>query len=246
MSAGWPPLADLRAHFQRAITDALAEGAIGLKTIAAYRCGLDLPVPSVDAATGVYERWRRSGSRRLSDARLVSLFVADASRPPATVYPFKCTLVSATPTRCWPWLTRPCSSATSTVACSSATRSSCSTAIPLCVTWATSPASTPTSTSTCRSPSPWSRTVGPYLVAEALELAPPNKLLFATDASRLPEMFLLGTLWWRESLARALGRLVDAHAALTRPMWLNAWGKLPSSSPVVGSTSSASSPTSLT
>ena len=37
-----------------------------------------------------------------------------------------------------------------------------------------------------------------------------------------------------------------AHAALTSPMWLNAWGKLPRSSPLVGSTSSASRPTSLT
>ena len=37
-----------------------------------------------------------------------------------------------------------------------------------------------------------------------------------------------------------------AHAALTSPIWLNAWGKLPSSSPVVGSTSSASRSTSLT
>ena len=46
---------------------------------------------------------------------------------------------------------------------------------------------------------------GPELVAEALELAPATKLLFATDASRLPEMFLLGTRWWREALARALG-----------------------------------------
>ena len=37
-----------------------------------------------------------------------------------------------------------------------------------------------------------------------------------------------------------------AQAALISPMWLNAWGKLPSSSPVAGSTSSASRPTSLT
>ena len=46
-------------------------------------------------------------------------------------------------------------------------------------------------------------------MAEALELAPPTKLLFATDASRLPEMFLLGSRWWRESLAQYLGHLVD-------------------------------------
>ena len=37
-----------------------------------------------------------------------------------------------------------------------------------------------------------------------------------------------------------------AHAALTSPMWLKACGKLPRSSPLVGSTSSASRPTSLT
>src|SRR3954452_258178 len=36
-----------------------------------------------------------------------------------------------------------------------------------------------------------------------------------------------------------------SHAAFTSPMWLNACGKLPSSSPVAGSTSSASRPTSL-
>ena len=36
-----------------------------------------------------------------------------------------------------------------------------------------------------------------------------------------------------------------AQAALTRPMWLNAWGKLPRSSPLLGSTSSASRPTSF-
>src|SRR5436309_914387 len=37
-----------------------------------------------------------------------------------------------------------------------------------------------------------------------------------------------------------------AQAALTSPMWLNSCGKLPSSSPVPASTSSASRPTSLT
>ena len=36
-----------------------------------------------------------------------------------------------------------------------------------------------------------------------------------------------------------------AQAALTSPMWLNAWGKLPIISPLPASTSSASRPTSL-
>ena len=50
---------------------------------------------------------------------------------------------------------------------------------------------------------------GSALVGEALELTPASKLLFATDASRLAEMYLLGARWWRESLAGALGQLVD-------------------------------------
>jgi predicted TIM-barrel fold metal-dependent hydrolase len=54
---------------------------------------------------------------------------------------------------------------------------------------------------------------GPAVIAEALELAPPTKLLFATDASRLPEVFLLGTRWWRESLAQVVGDLVDEGCA---------------------------------
>ena len=47
------------------------------------------------------------------------------------------------------------------------------------------------------------------------------------------------------SLVRFSASLI-AQAALASPMWLNACGKLPSSSPVAGSISSASSPTSLT
>ena len=50
---------------------------------------------------------------------------------------------------------------------------------------------------------------GTELMLEALELTPATKLLFATDASRLPEVFLLATRWWRASLTKALGRLVD-------------------------------------
>ena len=45
--------------------------------------------------------------------------------------------------------------------------------------------------------------------AEALELAPSSKVLFATDAHSIPEMYLLGARWWRESVARALGHIVD-------------------------------------
>jgi hypothetical protein len=50
---------------------------------------------------------------------------------------------------------------------------------------------------------------------EALELAPVSKLLYASDASQTPELYLLGARWWRESLAEVLPALLpdDDQAA---------------------------------
>ena len=208
-SAGWPPLADGRARFQQAITNALAAGAIGLKTIAAYRCGLDLPTPSVEAAAGAYETWRRSGSSRLQDASLVSLFLADALEAAGDGVPLQVhtgvgdrdqMLARADPALLQPHIDRGMLSRNPVVLlhCYPYVRHAGYLAsvypnvhIDLSLALMLVPHR------------------GPDLVSEALELAPPTKLLFATDASRLPEMFLLGTRWWRESLTRALGRLVD-------------------------------------
>jgi uncharacterized protein len=53
-------------------------------------------------------------------------------------------------------------------------------------------------------------------LCEALELAPASKLLYASDASRTPELYLLAARWWREALAEALPALLrddDAAAA---------------------------------
>ena len=51
---------------------------------------------------------------------------------------------------------------------------------------------------------------------EALELAPASKLLYASDASRTPELYLLAARWWREALGEVLPSLLpedDAVAA---------------------------------
>ena len=51
---------------------------------------------------------------------------------------------------------------------------------------------------------------------EALELAPASKLLYASDASRTPELYLLAARWWRDALAEILPALLsedDAAAA---------------------------------
>ena len=51
---------------------------------------------------------------------------------------------------------------------------------------------------------------------EALELAPVSKLLYASDAARAPELYLLAATWWRDALAEALPALLpegEAEAA---------------------------------
>jgi uncharacterized protein len=49
---------------------------------------------------------------------------------------------------------------------------------------------------------------------EALELAPASKLLYASDASRTPELYLLAARWWRDALGEVLPALLpDAAAA---------------------------------
>jgi predicted TIM-barrel fold metal-dependent hydrolase len=208
-SAGWPPLAECRAGLQRRISEAVAAGAVGLKTIAAYRCGLDLPAPSVEAASSAYDAWRQSGSSRLRDPALVSLFLADAVEAAGDQVPIQVhtglgdadqRLATADPAllqehidhgllagrpvvllHCYPFV-RQAGYLASIYAHVHLDLSLAVTLLPH---------------------------RAPELLAEALELAPPSKLLFATDASRLPEMFLLGTRWWRESLARTLARFVD-------------------------------------
>ena len=50
-------------------------------------------------------------------------------------------------------------------------------------------------------------------LAEALELAPVSKLLYASDAALTPELYLLAALWWRDALAAVLPDLLPAGAA---------------------------------
>ena len=49
-------------------------------------------------------------------------------------------------------------------------------------------------------------------LAEALELAPVSKLLYASDAARTPELYLLAASWWRDALAEVLPALLPGDA----------------------------------
>ena len=48
---------------------------------------------------------------------------------------------------------------------------------------------------------------------EALELAPVSKLLYASDAARTPELYLLAATWWRDALAAVLPEVLPGDAA---------------------------------
>ena len=48
---------------------------------------------------------------------------------------------------------------------------------------------------------------------EALELAPFSKLMYASDAARTPELYYLGAKWWREALAEVLSEALPAEEA---------------------------------
>lgn len=50
-------------------------------------------------------------------------------------------------------------------------------------------------------------------VREALELAPVSKLLYASDAARTPELYYLAARWWREALAEVLTDALPAGEA---------------------------------
>jgi predicted TIM-barrel fold metal-dependent hydrolase len=50
-------------------------------------------------------------------------------------------------------------------------------------------------------------------LAEALELAPISKLLYASDAATTPELYLLAAVWWRDALAEVLPEALPAAAA---------------------------------
>jgi uncharacterized protein len=51
------------------------------------------------------------------------------------------------------------------------------------------------------------------MLRQALELAPVSKLLYASDAARTPELYYLAAKWWREALASVLPELVGDDAA---------------------------------
>ena len=213
-SQGAPTFAECGERFRAAVAAALAGGAVALKTIAAYRCGLDLPAPDPRAASDAYDAWRASGSSRLTDAALIAHFLAEAiaitreRRVPLQVHTgfgdADLALTKADPALLQPHLDHGMLAGVPVVLlhCYPFVHQASYLAsvyehvhLDLSLTMTLAPH------------------LGPALLLDALGLAPATKVLFATDASRRPELFFLGAKWWRDSLVDALNRLVDGGFA---------------------------------
>ena len=213
-AGGWPAFDRVRDAFRGGLAAALDDGAVGLKTIAAYRCGLDLPRPAGKEARSAYRAWRLSGTRRLTHPALVSFFLAEAMEVARAHGPVPLQvhtglgdadldLAGADPSHLG-WVISDAGSAGLPVV------------LLHCYPYVRQAA--------------WLAHVhghvfldlslalflvghrGSELLLEALDLAPVTRVLFATDASRAPEMFFLATRWWRDALSGTLGRLVGEQA----------------------------------
>lgn len=210
-AGGWPGFDTLRETFRAAVGTALDEGAAALKTIAAYRSGLDLPRPEGDEARSAYRTWRASGSVRLTHPALISFLLAEALEVARRQGPVPLQIHTGLGDadldlrRADPSLLGPIIAAAGV--------GGMPVVLLHCYPYIRQAA--------------WLAHVHPHvyvdlslalllaghrgseLAYEALELAPATKILFATDASRAPEMYFLATRWWRDALAGGLGRLVD-------------------------------------
>jgi hypothetical protein len=211
---GWPRFEKVRDAFRESLTASLEAGAVGLKTIAAYRCGLDLPRPEGQEARSAYRAWRTAESGRLAHPALIAFFLADALDVARAHGPVPLQIHTGLGDadldlhRADPSLLGP--------VIADAGAAGVPVVLLHCYPYVRQAA--------------WLAHVyghvyvdlslalflvghrGSELLLEALELAPATKVLFSTDASRAPEMFYLATRWWRDALAGALGRLVGEQA----------------------------------
>jgi predicted TIM-barrel fold metal-dependent hydrolase len=223
--SGGAGFGQMRERFRVGLSEAIEAGAVALKTIAAYRCGLDLPPPDAGQAESAHRAWSAAGAGRLTHPALIAFFLSEAldvarARPvPLQVHTgigdADLDLHRADPSLLGPLLAQAaavrvpvvllhCYPFVRQAAWLAAVHSHVYLDLSLTLLLAAHR--------------------GPDVVLEALELAPVTKLLFATDASRAPEMFFLAARWWRDALAGALSRLV-AGGALEQAAALD-WGRM--------------------
>jgi hypothetical protein len=200
-------LDELRELVRTEVAAARGRGYVGLKTIAAYRSGLDVAAPDArGAAEALAARPARVAPKPLVDLLLFDALEANAAEPlPVQVH---CgfgdpdlMLPSADPGHLKPLIERFDTTPFVLLHCYPYVRESGWLAhayanvffdVSLTIPHVARPAE---------------------MVHEALELAPTSKLLYASDAARAPELYPLAAKWWREALAEVLGEALPAREA---------------------------------
>jgi hypothetical protein len=179
-----------------AVSRARADGFVGLKTIAAYRGGLDLSLVGAEVRDGVMRALEANAEDPLPLQVHCGFGDADLSLPLARPGLLKPLIerFDTTPfvlLHCYPfvreagWLAHVYPNVFFDLS--------------LTIPHVTQPATA---------------------LREALELAPVSKLLYASDAARTPELYYLAAMWWRDALAEVLPELsgedaeADARAIL--------------------------------
>jgi len=198
---------EFRERVRAEVATAKARGFAGLKTIAAYRTGLDLAPADVDAAREAFA----AGGTRLAAKPLLELALWDALEANAAdPLPLQVhcgfgdsdlLLPRADPTWLKPAIERYRSTPFVLLHCYPFVREAGWLAhvygnvffdLSLTIPHVSRPAE---------------------MVRQALELAPASKLLYASDAARTPELYLLAGRWWRTALADVLGAEFSAGDA---------------------------------
>jgi hypothetical protein len=201
-------LGELREHVRAEVTGAIAAGHVGLKTIAAYRSGLDIAAaPDVDAAAAALAaRPTRLADRALLELMLHDALEANAADPlPVQVHcgfgDSDLFLPRADPTLLGPLIERYRDTPFVLLHCYPFVRQA---------GWLAHVYANVFLDVSLTIPHVWRAA---EMVREALELAPTSKLLYASDAARTPELYYLAAQGWRRALAEVLGEALPAAEA---------------------------------
>jgi uncharacterized protein len=200
---------ELREHVRAEVARARGHGFVGLKTVAAYRSGLDVGDPDPAAAA----RALAARPTRLNDRALLELLLHDAltanesnGEPlPVQVHSgfgdADLFLPRADPTLLGPLVERYTDTPFVLLHCYPFVRQA---------GWLAHVYGNVFLDVSLTIPHVWRAA---EMVREALELAPVSKLLYASDAARTPELYWLAATGWRAALAEVLGDALEPREA---------------------------------
>jgi hypothetical protein len=214
-------LDELREHVRVAVAGARGRGIVGLKTVAAYRSGLDVGAPDPRAAAqALAARPARLEAKPLLELLLHDALEANAADPlPVQVHcgfgDSDLHLPRADPGHLKALLERFRDTPFVLLHCYPFVREA---------GWLAHVHAHVSLDVSLTIPHVFR---GAEMVRQALELAPVSKLLYASDAARTPELYYLAATWWRDALAEVLGEALpagEAEAAARRVLRENALG----------------------